>query len=111
MIFVNHVVILIVDRGDVTRNVATTVRRLEERVKTWRVLLHAMMHVHLDTAGLWLWLREVHTNTHITNVLLVRVIVGLGILLMLVSILLHLHLFLRNLHDAVISSRPHLEWR
>jgi hypothetical protein len=32
MIFVDHVVILIIDHGDVARDVAGTVRGLEERI-------------------------------------------------------------------------------
>ena len=110
MIFVDHVVILIIDHGDVARDIAT-VGRLEQGIEPRGILLHPMMHIHLWSAHLLrLGLGEVHADTHVAAVLLVRRFVRLHeAVVVLVLVLVHLLLWLT--HCGVMSGRPHLERR
>lgn len=111
MIFVDHVVILIIDHGDVARDIAT-VGRFEQGIETGGVLLHPMMHIHLRSAHLlWLGMGEVHANTHVAAVLLVRRFVRLHEAMVVLLVLVLVHLLLRLTHCGVMSDRPHLERR
>jgi len=108
MIFVNHVVVLIIDRCDVPRDIATTICSREKGVETGAILLHVVVHIQFTPARLHVWLREIHANAHIAAVALVHLVIRLGIFGVLVLVIVNL--LLRHMHRHV-AGRPHLECR
>lgn len=107
MIVVNHVIKLIVQcLYAMGRDVTNTVRRLEERLKTWGIMLHAMVNINLTPAAhLGMRLREVNVIDHVGAVMIEALC---ELLLMLVLLLL---LLLLLLGDAIFGVQwiPHLE--